>query len=112
MRTIFRTVSSVIGFVACVGAAAVAGLAVPDGGAKQSVARDGAPRITQQEFKKLRSAKNVLIIDTRNVGAYRLGHIPGALALPLEGLPSWAPEHDRLVDMLKTVKTPIVTYCA
>ena len=46
----------------------------------------GAPRISQAEFKKLRAAKKVLVVDTRNEDAYRRGHIPGAILLPLEGL--------------------------
>src|SRR5438309_5802278 len=45
-----------------------------------------APRITQQDFKKLVASNNVLIVDTRNADAYETSHIPGAVLLPLEGL--------------------------
>lgn len=73
---------------------------------------DGAPRISQDEFKKLRAAKNVVIVDTRNPDAYERGHIPGAVLLPLEGLAVWPDEYDRTVATLKTASKPIVTYCA
>ena len=48
-----------------------------------------APRITQQEFKKLIAAKNVVIVDTRSEDRLRSGHIPGAVMLPLEGRLTW-----------------------
>jgi len=72
----------------------------------------GAPRISQAEFKKLRAAKKVLVVDTRNEDAYRRGHIPGAILLPLEGLQVWPAEYAQTVETLKAAKTPIVTYCA
>ena len=73
---------------------------------------DGAPRITQEEFKKLRAAGNVIIVDTRNPDAYEFSHIPGAVLLPLEGLQIWPPEYEKTFLMLKAAKKPIVTYCA
>jgi predicted sulfurtransferase len=73
---------------------------------------DGAPRITLKEFRTLVAAKNVVIVDTRNVDAYALGHIPGAVLLPLEGQISWPPEYEKTAEMLQTSKKPVVTYCA
>lgn len=74
---------------------------------------DNAPRISQQEFKKLIAKKDVIILDTRNEDVYKLGHIPGALLLPLEGLESFdEPQYTPLIDSLKTAKKPIVAYCA
>jgi rhodanese-related sulfurtransferase len=73
---------------------------------------DGAPRITQEEFKKLRAAGNVILVDTRNPDAYEFSHIPGAVLLPLEGLQIWPPEYEKTFLMLKAAKKPIVTYCA
>jgi predicted sulfurtransferase len=73
---------------------------------------DEAPRISQQEFKKLLAAKNVIVVDTRNPEAYPLGHIPGAILLPLEGQLTWPDEYQKTVDMLKRTHKPIVTYCA
>jgi len=74
--------------------------------------QDEAPRITQQEFKKLLAAKHVIVVDTRNVDAYALGHIPGAVLLPLEGQLTWPEEYQATVDMLKRSGKPVVTYCA
>jgi rhodanese-related sulfurtransferase len=72
-----------------------------------------APRITQQEFKKLIAAKNVVIVDTRVADVFEAGHIPGALQLPLEGRLTWPDEYEKTVvpQLLKT-KKPVVVYCA
>jgi rhodanese-related sulfurtransferase len=87
-------------------------LGIALGFAVQPVPTDGAPRISQDDFKKLRAQKNVIIVDTRNEDAYRRGHIPGAILLPLEGQPSWPAEYEKTVEMLKAARKPIVTYCA
>jgi len=73
---------------------------------------DASPRITQDEFKKLRAAGNVIIVDTRNPDAYAFSRIPGAVLLPLEGLQTWPAEYEKTFLMLKAAKKPIVTYCA
>jgi predicted sulfurtransferase len=73
---------------------------------------DGAPRITQKDFKALIAARRVIIVDTRNADAYANGHIPGAILLPLEGLVSWPAEYEKTAEMLTKAKTPVVTYCA
>ena len=72
----------------------------------------GAPRISQEDLKKLRASRKVVIVDTRNEEAYRRGHIPGAVLLPLEGLPAWPDEYNKTVEKLKAAKHAIVTYCA
>ena len=71
-----------------------------------------APRITQQEFKKLFTAKNVVIVDTRIADVFEMGHIPGALRLPLEGRLTWPDEYEKTVQILLKTKKPVVTYCA
>ena len=71
-----------------------------------------APRITQQEFKKLFTAKNVVIVDTRIADVFEMGHIPGALQLPLEGRLTWPDEYEKTVQILLKTKKPVVTYCA
>jgi len=71
-----------------------------------------APRISQQEFKKLFSAHNVIIVDTRIESAFADSHIPGAIKLPLEGQMTWPPEYEKTASMLLSAKKPIVTYCA
>jgi rhodanese-related sulfurtransferase len=72
-----------------------------------------APRVSQDEFKKLFTSGNVIIVDTRNEGAYSAGHIPGAVLLPLEGLPAWPEQYEKtVVSRLLTTGKPVVTYCA
>ena len=71
-----------------------------------------APRITQQDFKKLIAAKNVVIVDTRVEDVFELGHIPGAVKLPLEGRLTWPDEYEKTVAKLIASKKPVVTYCA
>jgi len=73
---------------------------------------DGAPRITQKDFKALIASRHVIIVDTRTADAYAQGHIPGAILLPLEGLISWPAEYEKTAEMLVKTKTPVVTYCA
>lgn len=71
-----------------------------------------APRITQAEFKKLLAAKNVVVVDTRHADVFELGHIPGALLLPLEGAMTWPDEYEKTVAKLIATRKPVVTYCA
>jgi len=73
---------------------------------------DGAPRISQAEFKKLRATKKIVIVDTRTRDAYDRGHIPGAILLPVEGRQTWPDEYNATADGLTSVRKPIVTYCA
>jgi len=71
-----------------------------------------APRITQAEFKKLLAAKNVVVVDTRHADLFELGHIPGALLLPLEGAMTWPEGYEKTVARLIATRKPVVTYCA
>jgi rhodanese-related sulfurtransferase len=71
-----------------------------------------APRISQEEFRKLFTSHNVIIVDTRSESAFAISHIPGAIKLPLEGLMTWPPEYEKTVSMLLAAKKPIVAYCA
>ena len=71
-----------------------------------------SPRISQADFKKLIAAKNVIIVDTRNEDVFPLGHIPGAIKLPLEGQMTWPEAYEKTAAMLVAAKKPIVTYCA
>ena len=72
-----------------------------------------APRISQQDFKKLIAAKNVVIVDTRVADVFEQGHIPGALQLPLEGRMTWPNEYEKtVVPLLLKTKKPVVVYCA
>ena len=72
-----------------------------------------APRISQQDFKKLIAANNVIVVDTRNEDAFPLGHIPGAILLPLEGQMTWPDSYEKkTVATLLATKKAVVTYCA
>jgi predicted sulfurtransferase len=71
-----------------------------------------APRISQQDFKKLLAAHRVIIVDTRVEEVYAAGHIAGALKLPLEGRLTWPESFEKTVNTLLTAKKPVVTYCA
>ncbi|HZT76252.1 MAG TPA: rhodanese-like domain-containing protein [Vicinamibacterales bacterium] len=72
-----------------------------------------APRITQRDFKKLIAARRVVIVDTRVADVFELGHIPGALQLPLEGRMTWPEEYEKtVVPLLLKTKKPVVVYCA
>jgi predicted sulfurtransferase len=64
-----------------------------------------APRIAQAAFKRLLQMDEVFVIDVRDAGSYSLGHIPGAVLMPLDTLP-------KHVEALKASKKPIVAYCA
>ena len=72
-----------------------------------------APRISQQDFKKLFTAKNVVVVDTRSETAFSRGHIPGAVLLPLEGVATWPEQYEKtVVSTLMKSQKPVVTYCA
>jgi predicted sulfurtransferase len=71
-----------------------------------------APRISMADFKKLVAARNVVIVDTRVADVFPLGHIAGALLLPLEGRLTWPDEYERVVKQLIATNKPVVTYCA
>jgi predicted sulfurtransferase len=71
-----------------------------------------APRISQADFRKLIAANNVVIVDTRGEEVFELGHIPGALLLPLEGAMSWPEEYEKTVAKLIATRKPVVAYCA
>jgi rhodanese-related sulfurtransferase len=71
-----------------------------------------APRVSQQDFKKLIAARNVIIVDTRVADVYPRGHIPGAVLLPLEGALTWPESYEKIVSTLIATKRVVVTYCA
>lgn len=85
---------------------------LPARGGAQSANAVDAPRISQQDFKTLIAANNVVIVDTRNAEAFPAAHIPGAVLLPLEGQRTWPESYETVVAMLQKTKKPVVTYCA
>ena len=64
-----------------------------------------APRIAVAALKRLHQMNEVVVVDVRDAAAYRLGHIPGALSIPLETVP-------QRVEELRGARKSIVTYCA
>ena len=85
---------------------------LPAAGRAQSPDAIDAPRITQQAFKKLVAAHNVVIVDTRNLDAFEQSHMRGALPLPLEGRLTWLDKYEATVAILLKTKKPVVVYCA
>ena len=71
-----------------------------------------APRITQQAFRKLVAANNVIIVDTRNTELFDVSHMRGALPLPLEGTLTWPEAYEKTVAVLLKTRKTVVTYCA
>jgi 3-mercaptopyruvate sulfurtransferase SseA len=61
-------------------------------------------RVTQDEIKKLIAADKALVVDVRSAEAYKGGHIPGAISVPLADIEKHLAE-------LKATKKAIVTYC-
>ena len=78
----------------------------------QSADAIDAPRITQQAFKKLVAANNVVIVDSRNSDEFEKSHMRGALPLPLEGRLTWPDAYEKTVAILLKTKKPVVAYCA
>jgi len=74
-----------------------------------AVARQGdessVPRMSLPEFKKALESGQVLVIDVRDAESYGIGHIPGAVLIPLAAVAKKAAE-------LKAAKKTLVTYCA
>jgi rhodanese-related sulfurtransferase len=87
-------------------------LLAPAAGRAQSADAIDAPRITQQAFKKLVAANNVVIVDSRNIEAFDESHMRGALALPLEGSLTWPDAYEKNVALLIKTRKPVVVYCA
>lgn len=62
------------------------------------------PRMKMAEFQALLATDGVLVVDVRDVQSYMLGHIPGAISVPLG-------TEDARIDELTRAGKPIVTYC-
>jgi rhodanese-related sulfurtransferase len=62
-------------------------------------------RISQDEFMKAMKSENVIILDIRDLQAYKAGHIPGAISMPYGEVGSRAAK-----EMPKD--KAIITYCS
>ena len=63
------------------------------------------PRISIDEVKALMANNAVLLIDVRDPESFAEGHIPGAINVPFDHLPTH-------VEAWKNEKRLLVTYCA
>jgi len=95
MQTMTRTV---------VGLALAAVLGGASAAAQWRMDESSVPRMKMAEFQTLLATDGVLVVDVRDVQAYMLGHIPGAISIPLG-------TEDTRIDELQRVGKPIVTYC-
>ncbi len=83
---------------------AVAGSSPAANSAPPTAPADSARRITITELQNLLAKNQAIVIDTRNEGSYKLGHIKGARLIP-------ATEILQHIDELPRDKM-IVTYCS
>ena len=89
-----------VGAIACLLSLAVSGSAFQNEDISSPTLR-----ISWDEFKTLHDKQETVVIDVRPAEAYELGHIPGARSIPLDQIAQRTEE-------LKTIKKPIVLYCA
>ncbi len=73
-------------------------------GAQWRMDEASVPRIKMAEFQKLLATNAVLVVDVRDVRSFTMGHIPGAVSIPV------GTEMNR-IEALKRVGKLIVTYC-
>lgn len=73
-------------------------------GAQWRMDESSVPRMKMAEFQQLLVTDGVLVVDVRDMQSYVMGHIPGAVSIPL------GTEESR-IEELKKVGKPIVTYC-
>jgi rhodanese-related sulfurtransferase len=65
------------------------------------------PRVSMEDFRRLQTAGAVLVVDVRSDTSYKIGHIPGAINVPVATIGQRAEDiRARARDRL------IVTYCS
>ncbi|HZR82867.1 MAG TPA: rhodanese-like domain-containing protein [Candidatus Binatia bacterium] len=74
-----------------------------DGRTEGAIAAPAVPEIDRDELG--RAGDGVVLLDVRPREAYRGGHIPGAVSLPVHDIPARAPE------LLPEREAAIVAYC-
>jgi rhodanese-related sulfurtransferase len=69
--------------------------------------KSDVPRLSMADFKTMFAAGNVLVIDVRDAGSFKAGHIPGAVNV-------WADEFAKHVAELKAKASgrAVVLYCS
>lgn len=97
LRTLSRGLAAAAAFVALPAVPAGAQYAIP-------TSAEAVPRMSMADFKALVDKDGVVTVDVRSVADYRLGHIPGAVSVPLNEVAARVAE-------LRGKGKPIVTYC-
>jgi ArsR family transcriptional regulator len=74
---------------------------------RQPAGPDAIPRLRLEQFRAQHAAGSVLVVDVRDEFVYRMGHIPGAMSVPLA-------EIDRRAEDVRARagRKPVVTYCS
>jgi rhodanese-related sulfurtransferase len=84
-------------------------LVVPDATARMHPGRDALPTaLTWREVKPLLAGGKIILVDVRDTQAYALGHVPGAVSLPMDQ----GPEKMSVFLARYPKTTPLVLYCA
>lgn len=111
MRRAFIQMVALILFGVAVGfaynAASPKGIPVA-GGKKQILQQQGVRMLTTDEVKFYRDQPGTVILDARSAEEYELGHVAGALSLPLDRFDAGYP---KLAERLKQAQM-IVIYCS
>jgi len=86
---------------------ATSDVAAPSSGQEEtpSALSNSDLRVTPDRFKELLKSGRVVVVDVRTEEEYQVGHIPGAISVPLENI-------EREVERLRALRKPIVTYCS
>lgn len=66
----------------------------------------GLAEISRDELRRRLGDPRLVVVDVLARDSYLLGHIPGALTIPLAELP------ERAREMLPNLETEIAVYCA
>jgi rhodanese-related sulfurtransferase len=77
------------------------------GGTEARLAQQGTRMLTLDEVRFYMDKPGTLVVDARSAEEYQLGHIPGALSLPLDNFDAIYP---KLSPTLKKAKM-VILYC-
>ncbi len=79
---------------------------------EEPVERGRIRRIQIGNLYQLREEGRVLLVDVRPSFFFKLGHIPGALSLPLKSFDSVFPDIRPQIDAARNAGSLVVLYCA
>lgn len=124
-RSAFFTVAFALGIVSCAPPGKEPSPAQPavkkttapekkEGGKKRPVRMNGRGKVTSisiEELFTLQQSGNVLLYDARPAFFYGLGHIPGAISLPKNGVDDHIEKREAEIKAAVAANKPIVVYC-